>query len=259
MYFANASFIKDVLLTYVEDLKEVNETEYIVLEMTPVISLDSTAVHVIQDLVHDFRSRGIQVAFAMVGNRVEKTMRNAKVTDFIGSQWFFPTVNQAVAFCVQHQLNKRVQQSTQTLSLRSETSVPDVEFGDIPNPNPVQMLPASSEIGFSNDLNHSGTTVFISLTPDIPMIMNGFATVFHKNHLSTLKVNMEIANDSISGAKGARFTYVVRSMNTGAKLADEEIVSVRDEVQEAIRRAQDDALNPVVVPASGAAVMPLCA
>jgi len=35
----------------------VNETEYIVLEMTPVVTLDSTAVHVIQDIVSDFRSR----------------------------------------------------------------------------------------------------------------------------------------------------------------------------------------------------------
>merc|ERR1740121_3056164 len=37
MYFANASFIKDMLLAYVEDLQDVNPTEYIVLEMTAVV------------------------------------------------------------------------------------------------------------------------------------------------------------------------------------------------------------------------------
>merc|ERR1719424_1249766 len=75
LYFANAAFVKDMLLAYTSDLSYVNKTEYIVLEMTSVVSIDSTAVHVIQDIVDGFRSRGIQVAFAMVGNRVEKTMR----------------------------------------------------------------------------------------------------------------------------------------------------------------------------------------
>merc|ERR1719281_1901273 len=44
MYFANASFIKDTILAYVTDLEEANPTEYLVLEMTPVMSIDSTAV-----------------------------------------------------------------------------------------------------------------------------------------------------------------------------------------------------------------------
>ena len=61
--------------------EEVNKTEYIVLEMTPVVSIDSTAVHAIQDVVNDLRGRGIQTAFAMVGNRVEKTMDRAKLKD----------------------------------------------------------------------------------------------------------------------------------------------------------------------------------
>merc|ERR1719401_1130867 len=46
MYFANASFVKEMLLAYVADLEDVNPTRYLVLEMTPVITLDSTACHV---------------------------------------------------------------------------------------------------------------------------------------------------------------------------------------------------------------------
>merc|ERR1719453_1655613 len=98
-----------MILAYTNDLIHVNKTEYIVLEMTSVISIDSTAVHVIQDVVNDFRSRGIQVAFAMVGNRVEKTMRKASLKTFIGEQWFFPTVNEAVHYCLRHQHAKRMQ------------------------------------------------------------------------------------------------------------------------------------------------------
>ena len=37
-------------------------------------------------------ARGMHVAFAMTGNRVEKTLRKAGLRKFIGDQWFFPTV-----------------------------------------------------------------------------------------------------------------------------------------------------------------------
>merc|ERR1712139_669432 len=36
LYFANAAFVKDMLLAYTSDLAYVNKTEYIVLEMTSV-------------------------------------------------------------------------------------------------------------------------------------------------------------------------------------------------------------------------------
>lgn len=34
------------------------------------------------------------MAFAMTGNRVEKTLRKAGLRKFIGDQWFFPTVEE---------------------------------------------------------------------------------------------------------------------------------------------------------------------
>mmetsp|Transcript_25207 Transcript_25207/g.81462 ORF Transcript_25207/g.81462 Transcript_25207/m.81462 type:complete len:260 (+) Transcript_25207:754-1533(+) len=244
MYFANASFIKDVLLVYAQDLKGVNETEYIVLEMTPVSSVDSTAVHVIQDIVHDFRSRGIQVAFAMVGNRVEKTMRKAGVTESIGQQWFFSTVNQAVTACLDHQANKRLQEMN-AVSVYSDESISDSCPGNNPNPNNCL---APNEIGFSNDLHHAGTTIFISLASDVPMITNGFATVFHRNRLSVLKSQMEASTSNLDGSQGARFTYVLRSMRTGEKLLDTEIATVHHEVQEVIHRARVDARTPLSTP-----------
>lgn len=39
-----------------------------------------------------FVDSGMHVAFAMTGNRVEKTLRKAGLRKFIGEQWFFPTV-----------------------------------------------------------------------------------------------------------------------------------------------------------------------
>jgi len=66
LYIANASFVKDMLPGYVEDMEDINQTKYVILEMTPVVSTDSTAAHIIEDIVDDFRGRDIQTAFAMV-------------------------------------------------------------------------------------------------------------------------------------------------------------------------------------------------
>jgi len=202
MYFANASFIKDMLLAYVSDLEDVNETEYIVLEMTPVVTLDSTAVHVIQDIVSDFRSRGIQTAFAMVGNRVDKTMRKAKLKNIIGEQWFFPTVNEAVHYCLRHQHCKRKSTKAQVQgSVENPCAIEqDVEVGAL-------NVHQGNEIGFSNDLNHACTMVFISLAKDIPMIMSEITALFKTNQLSVVRAQIEPLSED-----GAKHTYFLKSI-----------------------------------------------
>merc|ERR1719221_1671923 len=82
------------LLTNIRSLHEINKIEYLVLEMTPVISIDATAIHVLEDIVKELdNNHGIKVAFAMVGNRAYKTMRLAGTLQKIGEHWFFPSVN----------------------------------------------------------------------------------------------------------------------------------------------------------------------
>ena len=75
---------------------------YIVIECTAVISLDSTAIHMIEGLQREFKERGIRVAFATVGNRMDKDLRRAGLIDKIGSRWFHPSVHSAVKFCTSH-------------------------------------------------------------------------------------------------------------------------------------------------------------
>jgi len=216
LYFANAHFVKDMLLAYTSDLQHVNRTEYIVLEMTSVVSIDSTAVHVIQDIVNDFRSRHIQVAFAMVGNRVEKTMMKAKLKSFIGQQWFFPTVNDAVQYCVQHQLVKSKKMEIPDSPPHAlEVSV-DVEEPQIGN-----------EIGFSNEMNHSSTVVHISLVEDVPMAE--FTAVFRECEIAVVRAEVEPLS------RGSKHTYYVRARGMQRKLSDDEI--------NFIRRGLEDVMN----------------
>ena len=45
MYFANVAYIKD---TIIELCRQVEDTKYVVVEMTPVTSVDSTALHMLK-------------------------------------------------------------------------------------------------------------------------------------------------------------------------------------------------------------------
>ena len=71
---------------------------YIVIECTAVISLDSTAIHMLESLHRDFKERGIRVAFATVGNRMDKDLRRAGLKDKIGSRWFHPSVHACLLY-----------------------------------------------------------------------------------------------------------------------------------------------------------------
>lgn len=234
LYFANASFVKDMLLAHVSDLDIVNKTEYIVLEMTPVISVDSSACHVIKDVVNDFRMRNMQVAFAMVGNRVDKTLRKAGLKKFIGDQWFFPTVEEAVQYCVKHQHARRVQDERSSRAASGMLT----EEEKLGTAGPIDIstiqVHTGNEIGFSNDLHSSCTMVFISLVKDVPMIMSEIANVFKKNQVSIIRAQIDPSNDE----SGAKHIYFVRSIRTDNKLTVLEISRIREDLEVVLRRHQ---------------------
>lgn len=227
LYFANASFVKEMLLSHVNDLEEVNPTRYIVLEMTPVISVDSTACHVIKDVVNDFRTRGMHVAFAMTGNRVEKTLRKAGLRKFIGDQWFFPTVEEAVQYCVKHQHARRRQSkgSSEGEEKLDQAKIDEIDISAI-------QVHCGNEIGFSNDLHSNCSMVFVSLSKDVPMIMTEITGVFKKNHITIIRAQIDPTGDET----GAKHIYFVRSLRTQSKLSGVEVSRVREDLEVVLRR-----------------------
>jgi sulfate transporter 4 len=230
LYFANASFVKDTLQTYVDSFEDVNKTEYLILEMTPVVSIDASAAHVIHDIVSGFRARGIQIAFAMVGNRVDKTMRRAKLKAYIGEQWFFPSVNEAVRYCLQHQRAKKLTESDHE-ALEVDVPPGRVSLGD--------------EIGVSNDLHHAYTAVCVNLAKDIPTGMSEISAVFQKNSIAVARAQVEPLGDG-----GAKHAYLVWNIakaqneaNGSQKLTDSEIVFLRSEIEVVISRHRGEVIE----------------
>lgn len=208
LYFANASFVKDTLITHVNDLKHVNPIEYVVLEMTAVVSIDSTAAHVIHDIVMEFSERGIKVAFAMVGKRVEATMDRAKLKSEIGEHWFFHTVDDAVSYCVQRQHAVREN--------KVEDGV-DTDANNMPNTASI-----GNEIGISNDLNHAATTVFMSFRVDVPNVTGMIIACFERCEVIMVRAQVDPLGD-----EGTKHMYWVRKVKSQKKLNSDEIDILR--------------------------------
>jgi len=231
MYFANASYIKDVLMQHVADMEPVNKIEYIVLEMTPVISLDSTAVHVLHDIVADFRARHIQVAFALVGNRAERTMQKAGIRDFIGERWFFQSVNDAVYYCLRHQYARKRRRASQDGDVELGSQVSGVMKDEDIMHDDKTIVRTTDEIGFSNDIHHDCTTLFITLVRDVPGFMSEVTKVFRKHQLNVVRALVEPIDDT-----GAKHTYFVKSNKTDGKLSEYEVKRLREDLGSVMSR-----------------------
>ena len=137
MYFANVAFIRDYISKMVVEFSEAADTSgaesgaggaagadpsgvvvsadagkwvppepirYIVMEMTAVASIDSTALHMLEDMHRDLKARGIRLAFSTVGNRVEDTLSRSGLIEKMGKKWIFKSVHMAVQHCIRHRL-----------------------------------------------------------------------------------------------------------------------------------------------------------
>lgn len=269
IYFANAYFIKDWLRERIQALAQINRTEYIVLEMTAVVSVDSTALHVLEDLVLDFRSQGVHIAFAMVGNRIDRTFRKAGLTNFVGEKWFFHSVHDAVVGCLRHQKAKRKLLSTRTASMiaipaastdcgseptvvQFDTEGSDLEKGapELPlsrsqedlldiEDNPVHV---GNEIGHSNEMHHSCTVIFINIMEDIPMIMSDITAIFQRRGLTVCRANIEAMGDdglstmNVAQPRRAAHVYHIKSLLSHGKLKEKELSDLKAELQELLHR-----------------------
>jgi len=102
LYFANVAYVEETLSTLIQDMQEICSVKYLVLDFTPVVSADYSAMEVLHSIVDDFRERGIQVAFSCMGTGLERRFRKFGLLNFLGKEWLFPTVHDAVLHCVGH-------------------------------------------------------------------------------------------------------------------------------------------------------------
>lgn len=72
---------------------------FLVVEMSPVIDIDTSGIHALEDLYKNLQRRGIQLLLSNPGSAVIEKLHSSKLTEHIGNNHIFLTVADAVRFC----------------------------------------------------------------------------------------------------------------------------------------------------------------
>lgn len=105
MYFSNANYIRERILRWVDDEGDkLNEKaqmklQFLVVEMSPIIDIDTSGIHALEELYKVFQKRDLQLALANPGRAVIDKLFSSMFVETIGQQWIFLTVGEAVQTC----------------------------------------------------------------------------------------------------------------------------------------------------------------
>jgi len=102
IYFANAQYVRDKINKYVKNAEKKSEdkVKYIIVDMSPVSHVDTTAMHILNDLYKDCKSKEKQLCFCNPSVRVMEKLRLDGFIDTVGPSSFFVSVHDAVDSCL---------------------------------------------------------------------------------------------------------------------------------------------------------------
>lgn len=93
LYFANAGYFKDQI-TRLD--RQHGGLHALILNFFPVNRLDSSAVHALQEVIGEYKQRGVHILFAGVKGPVMDRMEKAGLVKAIGIEHFFLELHEAV-------------------------------------------------------------------------------------------------------------------------------------------------------------------
>ena len=109
LYFANVDYAKDRLrefeyLSYYmhkgdSQSKIKGVPHFVILEMGPMASIDSTGLHALSEIVREYKGRGVQLCLSNPNGMVLRALERADVITSVGRDWVFTRVVDAVAAC----------------------------------------------------------------------------------------------------------------------------------------------------------------
>eukprot|EP00246_Nothoceros_aenigmaticus_P011177 TRINITY_DN2953_c0_g1_i1.p1 TRINITY_DN2953_c0_g1~~TRINITY_DN2953_c0_g1_i1.p1 ORF type:complete len:672 (-),score=102.78 TRINITY_DN2953_c0_g1_i1:490-2505(-) len=102
IYFANSNYIRERILRWVTHAQDkVAESgglkiQYVIIDLSPVMSIDTTGIHAFEDLEGTFKKRGIQLCISNPGSTVLEKFIAGHFLERLGQEWVFLTVGEAV-------------------------------------------------------------------------------------------------------------------------------------------------------------------
>lgn len=141
IYFANTDNVRAKLHKYErvaeQKLKErgAGEVKYIVLELSPVSHVDTSALHILHDMNSMYKHRGIQMLFANPSVKVMEVFVRSGLAEEVGREHIFVTLHDAVEWCL-HQMDSialsthGVSEDQESGSAEGEPSLQRIELSD---------------------------------------------------------------------------------------------------------------------------------
>ncbi|CAA6664443.1 unnamed protein product [Spirodela intermedia] len=115
IYFSNSNYVKDRILRWLTDEQEKLEEnqlpkiEFVIVEMSPVINIDTSGIHALEDLYKGLQKRGVQTYRLLMrsgaagscepGEPVMEKLHASRFIELIGHDKIFLTAGEAVLTC----------------------------------------------------------------------------------------------------------------------------------------------------------------
>ena len=131
VYFANAQNVRDKIRKYrlvaQEELDARNGTvKYLVLEMSPVSHVDTSALHILEDMYETYLARGQQMCFANPNLGVMQRMVDSGFAEKVGDEHFFVSLHDAVSWCL-HEMDTEAVSIHESANMSEGSVVDDVD------------------------------------------------------------------------------------------------------------------------------------
>jgi SulP family sulfate permease len=109
LYFANVEHFRDVLNTQIENAS--SELKDVVLSFESVNSIDSSALHMLEEFITDVRKHQLGISICNVKGPVRDKLERAGITQLLGEENFYLTtydaVNKTSSFTSEEQVSNR--------------------------------------------------------------------------------------------------------------------------------------------------------
>jgi sulfate transporter 4 len=99
IYFANTQHVRDKINKYERMAEET--PKYVIVDLSPVSHVDTSAMHILEDMRRNYDSRGIQLCLCNPNKIVMNYLRLSGLEESIGQGYIFVRMHDAVLNCLE--------------------------------------------------------------------------------------------------------------------------------------------------------------
>lgn len=144
IYFANTQNVRERIEKYhavaeaeLEERGNAHGVQYIILELGPVSHVDSSALHILNDMLHSYQEQGIQLCLANPSPEVMERFLRSGFAKEVGRDYIFVAIQDALNWCLtqlDESSHKEVASSSDASDyLQDVDDVTDLEGQDMNN------------------------------------------------------------------------------------------------------------------------------